>query len=80
MVDLRATNDKLNDRSERIVMEVCGVSRDEATKLLERAGKSVKTAIVMQKHGRRSRGSRAAPRAEWRRDPPRDEGRAPADQ
>src|SRR5690349_7090842 len=49
MVDLRATNNKLIDRSQRIVMEVCGVSRDEATKLLERAGKSVKLAIVMQK-------------------------------
>ena len=51
MVDLRATNNKLIDRSQRIVMEVCGVSRDEATKLLERAGKSVKLAIVMQKKG-----------------------------
>ena len=49
MVDLRATNNKLVDRSQRIVMEVCGVSRDEATKLLEKAGKSVKLAIVMQK-------------------------------
>jgi N-acetylmuramic acid 6-phosphate etherase len=51
MVDLRATNNKLIDRSQRIVMEVCGVSRDEAKKLLERADKSVKTAIVMQKRG-----------------------------
>jgi N-acetylmuramic acid 6-phosphate etherase len=51
MVDLRATNNKLIDRSQRIVMEVCGVSRDEATKLLDRAGKSVKLAIVMQKRG-----------------------------
>jgi N-acetylmuramic acid 6-phosphate etherase len=51
MVDLRATNNKLIDRSQRIVMEVSGVSRDEATKLLERAGKSVKLAIVMQKKG-----------------------------
>jgi len=51
MVDLRATNNKLVDRSQRIVMEVCGVSREEATKLLERAGKSVKIAIVMQKKG-----------------------------
>ena len=49
MVDLRATNNKLVDRSQRIVMEVCGVTRDEATDLLDRAGKSVKTAIVMQK-------------------------------
>jgi N-acetylmuramic acid 6-phosphate etherase len=48
MVDLKATNNKLIDRSQRIVMEVCGVSRDEATALLERAGKSVKLAIVMQ--------------------------------
>jgi N-acetylmuramic acid 6-phosphate etherase len=51
MVDLRATNNKLVDRSQRIVMEVTGVSRDEATSLLERAGKSVKLAIVMQKLG-----------------------------
>jgi N-acetylmuramic acid 6-phosphate etherase len=51
MVDLRATNNKLKDRSERIVVEVCGVSREEARKLLEAADKSVKTAIVMQKRG-----------------------------
>jgi len=51
MVDLKATNNKLKDRSERIVVEVCGVSREEARKLLEDAGKSVKTAIVMQKLG-----------------------------
>jgi len=51
MVDLRATNNKLVDRSQRIVMEVCGVSRDEAKKLLDQADKSVKTAIVMQKRG-----------------------------
>jgi N-acetylmuramic acid 6-phosphate etherase len=51
MVDLRATNNKLVDRSQRIVMEVCGVSREEAKKLLASADKSVKTAIVMQKRG-----------------------------
>ena len=51
MVDLRATNNKLIDRSERIVSEVCGVSREEARKLLDAANKSVKTAIVMQKLG-----------------------------
>jgi N-acetylmuramic acid 6-phosphate etherase len=51
MVDLRATNNKLIDRSQRIVMEVTDVSREDATKLLERAGKSVKLAIVMQKKG-----------------------------
>ncbi len=51
MVDLKATNNKLKDRSERIVVEVCGVSREEARTLLQAAGKSVKTAIVMQKLG-----------------------------
>ena len=51
MVDLRATNNKLKDRSARIVVEVCGVSREEAWTLLEAADKSVKTAIVMQKLG-----------------------------
>jgi N-acetylmuramic acid 6-phosphate etherase len=51
MVDLKATNAKLRDRSERIVMEVCGVPREEARRLLEAAGKRVKTAIVMQKLG-----------------------------
>jgi N-acetylmuramic acid 6-phosphate etherase len=51
MVDLRATNNKLKDRSERIIIEVCGVSREEARSLLDQAEKSVKTAIVMQKLG-----------------------------
>jgi N-acetylmuramic acid 6-phosphate etherase len=47
MVDLRATNRKLTDRSERIVMEVGGVTREEARALLQRADGSVKVAIVM---------------------------------
>lgn len=51
MVDLKATNAKLKDRSERIVMEVCAVGREEARRLVEAAGGSVKTAIVMQKLG-----------------------------
>ena len=51
MVDLKATNEKLKDRSERIVVEVCGVSREEARELLAQSGWSVKTAIVMQKLG-----------------------------
>lgn len=48
MVDLRATNLKLEDRSERILIEVCGVSRERARALLDAAGGRVKTAIVMQ--------------------------------
>src|SRR5687767_9289974 len=51
MVDLRATNNKLKDRSERILIEVCGVTREEARALLEQSDKRVKTAIVMQKLG-----------------------------
>ena len=47
MVDLRATNRKLEDRSERILAEVCDVSREEARALLARAGGTVKLAIAM---------------------------------
>lgn len=47
MVDLRATNAKLTDRSERIVIAVCDLSRAEARALLDAAGGTVKTAIVM---------------------------------
>ena len=47
MVDLRATNAKLVDRSERIVAEVCELSRDAARALLQRADGFVKRAIVM---------------------------------
>jgi len=47
MVDLRATNNKLRDRSERILMEVCEVDRNHARELLDAAGGIVKTAIVM---------------------------------
>jgi N-acetylmuramic acid 6-phosphate etherase len=47
MVDLRATNKKLEDRSERIIAEVCELTREEARALLDRAGGTVKIAIVM---------------------------------
>ena len=60
MVDLRATNNKLKDRSIRIVVEVCGVSREEAQLLLVAADKSVKTAIVMKKLGVDRQGALAA--------------------
>jgi N-acetylmuramic acid 6-phosphate etherase len=49
MVDLQATNLKLKDRSERILVEVCDITRDDARRLLSSAGGRVKTAIVMQK-------------------------------
>ncbi|MDH5233656.1 MAG: N-acetylmuramic acid 6-phosphate etherase [Gemmatimonadota bacterium] len=51
MVDLRASNVKLRDRAERLLMVTCGVSRDDARTVLGRADGSVKVAIVMQKLG-----------------------------
>mgnify|MGYP001570968342 FL=1 len=51
MVDLRATNEKLRDRSERIVMEVCDVDRAAARAVLDKAGGVVKTAIVVHYNG-----------------------------
>ncbi len=47
MVDLTATNNKLRDRSVRIVVGMTGLSRTKAAKLLERARGKVKAAIVM---------------------------------
>jgi N-acetylmuramic acid 6-phosphate etherase len=52
MVDLRATNQKLRDRSERILMETLDLEREDARELLARAGGSVKTAMVMQWTGK----------------------------
>jgi N-acetylmuramic acid 6-phosphate etherase len=47
MVDLRAVNNKLRDRSARIVMDVTGLSRRRAQALLRRADGRVKAALVM---------------------------------
>ncbi len=47
MVDMRATNDKLTDRAERMVMLVSNVSREDARDVLARAAGQVKLAIVM---------------------------------
>jgi N-acetylmuramic acid 6-phosphate etherase len=51
MVDLMAWSEKLKDRGERIVMECCGVDRARARAAIERAGGSVKLAIVMVRRG-----------------------------
>jgi N-acetylmuramic acid 6-phosphate etherase len=51
MVDLKATNKKLQDRSLRIVNELTGLSRSRSGKLLEEAEGSVKAAIVMHYRG-----------------------------
>ena len=47
MVDLKATNQKLRDRSQRIIMEVTGLSKPKAIRLLRKAQGNVKPAIVM---------------------------------
>jgi len=51
MVDLRTLSAKLTDRSERIVMEVCGVDRPRAREALAAAGGRAKAAIVMVRRG-----------------------------
>lgn len=47
MVDMKATNQKLEDRAKRIVMSVTDCSEDEAIRALREADKSIKAAIVM---------------------------------
>jgi len=51
MVDLVATNEKLRERSERILMEVLGTTRRKARRLLSRAEGHVKAAILMDRAG-----------------------------
>jgi N-acetylmuramic acid 6-phosphate etherase len=51
MVDLRAWNDKLVDRSQRIVMETTGLDRGAAREVIQAAEGSVKIAIVMARRG-----------------------------
>ena len=51
MIDLQMTNQKLRERSKRIVMTITGVGYEEAAEYLEKAGGHVKTALVMIKAG-----------------------------
>ena len=51
MVDLRAWNDKLVDRSQRIVMETTGLDRNRARDVIQQAAGNVKIAIVMARRG-----------------------------
>ena len=48
MVDLKLSNEKLNDRALRIIGYATGASADEASRLLAESEGSVKTAIVMK--------------------------------
>ncbi|MBD2770801.1 N-acetylmuramic acid 6-phosphate etherase [Iningainema tapete] len=47
MVDVAVTNDKLRDRALRILQDLTGISREDASLLLERSGKRVKLALLM---------------------------------
>jgi N-acetylmuramic acid 6-phosphate etherase len=51
MVDLKAWNEKLIDRSQRIVMETTGLDRSAAREVIQAAAGNVKTAIVMARRG-----------------------------
>lgn len=51
MVDLRVTNRKLQDRGERILMEILDLEREAARTLLAQAGGSVKLALAVQVTG-----------------------------
>jgi N-acetylmuramic acid 6-phosphate etherase len=47
MVDLKATSEKLKERSKKVLVDVCGISYEQSERLLIKAGGSVKIAIVM---------------------------------
>lgn len=47
MVDLRATSEKLKERSKRVIMEICGIDYRQAGKVLAQSGGSVKVALIM---------------------------------
>ena len=51
MVDVRATNVKLKDRSIRITMNATGLDREQAAELYAEANGNIKTAIVMNVTG-----------------------------
>ncbi|MCB0278188.1 MAG: N-acetylmuramic acid 6-phosphate etherase [Calditrichaeota bacterium] len=51
MVDLQQNSNKLRERSKRIIIDLCGVTYDEAERLLEASGHNVKLAIGMSLTG-----------------------------
>jgi N-acetylmuramic acid 6-phosphate etherase len=53
MIDLRTGSEKLRDRALRIVAAACGVSAEEARRLLARSRGELRTAIVMGRTGAR---------------------------
>jgi len=51
MVDLKATSDKLTVRSRKILIDLLGIAYEDADRLLETSGGSVKLAIAMHRLG-----------------------------
>lgn len=51
MVNVQPSNRKLEDRARRIIAQATAVSYERASALLDEAGRSVRTAIVMEKRG-----------------------------
>jgi N-acetylmuramic acid 6-phosphate etherase len=51
MVDLQVTCDKLRDRARRIIVETTGAGYEDAGRIIEAAGGSVKLGIVMKRKG-----------------------------
>ncbi len=51
MVNVQPTNRKLEQRARRIIQHTTGVAPERAAELLEQSGRSVRTAIVMEKRG-----------------------------
>jgi N-acetylmuramic acid 6-phosphate etherase len=49
MVNVQPTNNKLEDRARRIIMQTVGVPYQRAVELLDQSGRSVGTAIVMER-------------------------------
>jgi N-acetylmuramic acid 6-phosphate etherase len=47
MVDLKITNNKLRERAKRILMEITGITHDEAVEYLNKSQNNVKVALVM---------------------------------
>lgn len=47
MIDVAVTNQKLRDRAQRILVDLTGMSREEAGDLLDKSGQSVKLALLM---------------------------------
>lgn len=58
MVDLRATNTKLQDRATRIIQTLTGATRDQAAELLRQSDGHVKLAIVMHQRSIDAAGAR----------------------